>query len=188
MARWCARTMIWALQNLWRGHCNTVGWTCVCVYKGTWSCGISSQHTPRVSSLFYSFQVMAYHWIHNAMFFALVKAGISIHGIHNIMNKKQTSCYYRQKLQFQNLSGNISAFPSIEKWQHIFSSSIPSQHAISGCFLAEFWWKEVYTKFMQNTTISDQDAWLSCDYTFASATELVVFKLISGMSFLFSTR
>ena len=122
------------------------------------------------------------------LFFALITAGISIHGIHNVMYQKQTSWYYHQKLKFQTLSGNISSFPSIEKWQHIFSSSIPSQHAISGCFLAEFWLKEeVYTKLMQNTTIGDQDAWLSSDHTFASASELVVFKLISGMSFLFST-
>ena len=51
----------------------------------------------------------------------------------------------------------MDTFPSLEEWFELFSSSLPSNHSISSCFLADFWEKEdVYIKVMQNTTIDDQ--------------------------------
>lgn len=54
------------------------------------------------------------------------------------------------------------SFPSLVKWS--------SPHAVSGCFLEDFWEKEaIYRRCMQNTTVNEDQAWLSCDHTFASA-------------------
>jgi hypothetical protein len=66
-------------------------------------------------------------------------------------------------------------FPSLTEWQQSFSSPLPSPHAMSGCFLEDYWKifgrriQVIYKKTMQNTSVDEVDAWLSCDHTFASA-------------------
>lgn len=104
------------------------------------------------------------------LIFSLITSGLSIHGIQKILSEKQTSWYCNQRLKFAILCGKKDRFTSLSEWQRHFFSTLPSLHAVSGCFLEEFWGKEVtYTKCMQNTSIQDDEAWLSCDHTFASA-------------------
>ena len=111
---------------------------------------------------------------------ALVTAGVSIHGIRDVLYQRQLSTYYSLRVKFQalkksvvsaqELQGEIPEFPSFTEWSSNFSSHLPSQHAISGCYLADFWTKEsAYTRHMQDTTIMNEEAWLSCDHTFSSA-------------------
>ena len=99
---------------------------------------------------------------------SLITSGTSIYGIADILFQKQAIWYCDQKKKFLELCGGESRrFPSLEEWQKCFTSSLPSQHAATGCFLQDFWTKEArYTKCMEETSI---DGWLSCDHTFASA-------------------
>lgn len=103
--------------------------------------------------------------------FSLLTSGLSIRGIQSILSEKQTSWYCSQRLKFIELCrGREGTFPSFTEWQQMFSSPLPSLHAMSGCFLQDFWGKEaIYRKCMQNTSILEDEAWLSCDHTFASA-------------------
>ena len=105
------------------------------------------------------------------LIFSLITSGLSIHGIQKILSEKQTSWYCSQRLKFVKFCGEKEcSFPSLNEWQHHFLSTLPSLHAVSGCFLEDFWGKEaMYRKCMQNTSIQDDEAWLSCDHTFASA-------------------
>lgn len=107
----------------------------------------------------------------------LMTTGISIHGIRNFWYKKQVSQYYNRKILFaralHSCKESCDTFPSIDEWKCFFSAFIPSPHALSGCFLADFWSKEiVYSRCMQSMTIDDSKPWLSLDHTFASTSKL----------------
>lgn len=109
------------------------------------------------------------------LIFVLMSAGMSIHGIRDILLKHQASWFYTQKLKYKQIvnSDDKVNFPSLEHWRCQFSSCAPSVHSISGCFLESFWRKEdTYVLCMQKTSLSnDDDSWLSCDHTFASASK-----------------
>lgn len=105
---------------------------------------------------------------------ALITAGMSLNGIRDFYFKKQISLYYNRKIKHAHLMSNGSAvtFPSLDTWKQSFNSFVPSVHAISGCFLADFWGKDTtYTKNMQSTTIDQGSPWLSLDHTFSSTSK-----------------
>lgn len=103
---------------------------------------------------------------------ALITAGMNISGIRDFYHRKQLSMYYSRKAQFDHISTSGSPFPPIKVWKESFPNFLPSIHALSGCFLVEFWSKEeAYTLHMQTMTI-DNDSWLSLDHTFSSASKL----------------
>ena len=111
----------------------------------------------------------------------LITAGMSITNIHTIISKKQMSQYYCRLNHFESLKLSSSStveknFPTLDIWKKCLSNFLPSVHALSGCFLANFWLKEkVYTRCMQSTTIDKvNDPWLSLDLTFASASKCCV--------------
>ena len=113
---------------------------------------------------------------HIQLICSLISFGMSIHKVHEVLFERIQWWYHRQKLKFVATKGSkMDTFPSLEEWLELFSSSLPSNHSISSCFLADFWEKEdVYIKVMQNTTIDDQNSWLSCDHTFASASKIII--------------
>lgn len=106
---------------------------------------------------------------------SLISFGVSIHKVRDILLERIGRWYHLQKLKFNEVNGgSVHPFPSKEQWSQCFSSLLPSQHAISSSFLADFWSKEdVYVKVMQNTSIDENNSWLSCDHTFASAGKLI---------------
>lgn len=112
-----------------------------------------------------------------SMTVALITAGMSIGDIRNHLHKTQVALYYNRQQQYKVITSSDSdvhgVFPNLDTWKNCFASFLPSAHALSGCFLADFWTKErVYTQCMQNTTTGDNDdAWLSLDHTFSSASE-----------------
>ena len=92
------------------------------------------------------------------------------------------SLYYSRMQQFDEVAatlrkdlqvGTHEPFPSLSTWKSCFSSFLPSMHALSGCFLSEFWTKDVVcTRYMQSMTIDeDNSPWMSLDHTFASASK-----------------
>ena len=120
---------------------------------------------------------------------SLITAGMSINGIRTFLYKQYVSFYFSKVEQFQEMiklhSGDSRSnsgpgaesgqetFPTLSSWKKCFSSFLPSIHAISGCFLADFWTKQkIYTQCMRNTTIDETDSWLSLDHTFSSASKL----------------
>ena len=103
---------------------------------------------------------------------ALVTTGISLNGIHNFLYKKYSAHYYSRHSQYVVATLNGDQFPSLDIWKSCFSALLPSVHALSGCFLADFWSKDnIYTCYMQNTTIDDNNLWLSLDHTFSSTSK-----------------
>jgi hypothetical protein len=66
--------------------------------------------------------------------------GISIHEIQTILFENQTLWFCGQRLKFIELCGvKDCTFPSLTEWQQSFSSPLPSPHAVSGCFLEDYW-------------------------------------------------
>lgn len=105
---------------------------------------------------------------------SLISLGMSIHKVREVLFQRIGWWYHRQKLKFMEVNKGNDNFPSMEQWRSLFSSSLPSNHSISSSSLADFWDKEdVFVKHMQNTTTDDQNTWLSCDHTFASASKIV---------------
>lgn len=104
---------------------------------------------------------------------ALIAAGMSLSGIRNFYHKNLLSLYYSRKMQFDQISSSNGLFPALNAWKSSFPSFVPSIHALSGCFLANFWAKDLaYTLRMQSMTIDEGDPWLSLDHTFSSASKL----------------
>lgn len=79
--------------------------------------------------------------------------------------------YHLKRLSSSSIDTTLQNFPTYEVWCAYLPTAItPSRHAVTGCFLASFWEKSVlYERHMQATTITDEESWLSCDHTFASA-------------------
>ena len=101
---------------------------------------------------------------------ALMSAGMSVNYVKTVIEQKQLS-FYTQKMKFMHIISasnhelTTSSFPTAPAWQQHFSAPLPSNHALSSCFLAEFRLKEsVYVQCMQNTTVDD-NLWLSLDHT-----------------------
>lgn len=103
---------------------------------------------------------------------ALITTGLSISEIRNFVYKRHVSHYHGRNSQFNKALISLkrnSSFPSLDAWEGCFPNVLPSIHALSGCFLADFWNKDcIYTRCMQNMTI---DEWLSLDHTFSSTSK-----------------
>lgn len=108
---------------------------------------------------------------HIQLIASLLSIGVSICKVREILRERIVWWYHHQKAKFEKINKDSeTSFPSHEEWSQMLPNFLPSQHSISSCFLADFWDKEdIYVKVMQNTTIDEQDACLSCDHTFASA-------------------
>ena len=107
---------------------------------------------------------------------ALISGGMSVNYVKTVIEQKQLSFFYTQKRKFMHISASnhelTTSFPTAPAWQQHFSAPLPSNHALSSCFLAEFWSKEsLYVQCMQNTTVDDNNLWLSLDHTFSSTSE-----------------
>lgn len=105
----------------------------------------------------------------------LVAAGMNLSTIRDFYQKRVQSLYYCRKMQFDQISArrsDSSPFPSPAIWKRSLPIFIPSVHALSGCFLVDFWAKEfAYTLHMQSMTIDESNPWLSLDHTFSSASK-----------------
>ena len=104
----------------------------------------------------------------------MVVSGVSLSTIEsNLMLATVTQYSVKRKrfLELQSLCNTPQyVFPSYEQWTSHLTAAAPSRHAISACFLTSFWENHsLYEKHMQCTTTTDEDSWLSCDHTFASA-------------------
>jgi hypothetical protein len=103
---------------------------------------------------------------------SLITTGLSISEIRNFLHKRHVSHYYSCNSQFNTALTFLkkdATFPSMETWEECFPNVLPSVHALSGCFLADFWTKDcLYTTYMQNMGI---DEWLSLDHTFSSTSK-----------------
>ena len=108
---------------------------------------------------------------------ALMSAGMSINYVRNVLEQKQLSFFYTQRMKFIHIISVMNRelsilFPDLYVWRQQFSSHLPCNHSVSSCFLADFWSKEsLYTQCMQNTTLDDDNLWLSLDHTFSSASK-----------------
>lgn len=69
----------------------------------------------------------------------LVSAGMNLSGIRGFYQRKLLSMFYCRKTQFSQVTGESSLFPSPDVWKGFFPNFAPSIHALSGCFLTEFW-------------------------------------------------
>ena len=111
---------------------------------------------------------------------SLITAGLSISGIRTFFQKRQNTWYYSQMQLYKGMLSSddqaaYESFPSLSTWKNCFSTFIPSTHALSGCFLADFWSEDsVYTECMKNISVDDNGgSWLSLDHTFSSASEFL---------------
>ena len=117
---------------------------------------------------------------------ALMSAGMSVNYVKTVIEQKQLLFFYTQKMKFMHIisasnSELTISFPTAPAWQQHFSAPLPSNHALSSCFLAEFWSKEsVYVQCMQNTTVDDDNLWLSLDHTFSSASKYECYSMYSA--------
>ena len=108
----------------------------------------------------------------------MIVSGVSASKIEANLASSSVLQYATKKSRFHQLqrivgTNSVHEFPSYEQWCSFLPATAPSQHAITGCFLASFWEKHsLFEKHMQYTTITEKDSWLSCDHTFASAGEL----------------
>ena len=107
---------------------------------------------------------------------AMVVSGVSVSTIESNLVLATVTQYSMKRIKFfqlQSLSNTPShEFPSYEQWISLLSVVAPSRHAISACFLSSFWdIHPLFEKHMQCTSTTDEDSWLSCDHTFASAGE-----------------
>ena len=114
---------------------------------------------------------------------ALITAGMSVSGVRTILHRRQVSLYYNRKEEFEEVLASLKehcgappeTFPTLDTWKSCFSSFLPSIHALSSSFLADFWKKDkVYTQCMRNTTIDEKEPWLSLDHTFASTSKMTL--------------
>lgn len=131
------------------------------------------KHIPACFVPFKLWHIAGFTIEHIQLVSSLLSLGMSIHKVHDILLQRIGWWYHRQKVKFMELDKKSKdLFPSQKEWLESYSSFLPSNHSISSCFLADFWEKEdVYVKVMQNTTIGEEDSWLSCDHTFASASK-----------------
>ena len=110
---------------------------------------------------------------------ALITAGMSVSGVRTMLYRKRMSLYYNRMQQFEEVVTSLKevfssheTFPTLDTWKGCFSTLLPSVHALSSCFLADFWTKDkAYTQCMQCTTIDEEAPWLSLDHTFSSASK-----------------
>ena len=102
---------------------------------------------------------------------AMIISGVSISNIEISLTTAAVSQYSNRKARFKELgTSSVDDFPTYEEWCSFLPAIGPSRHSITGSFLASFWEKSaIYDKHMECTTVTDEDSWLSCDHTFASA-------------------
>ena len=92
-----------------------------------------------------------------------VETGIPISSIESLLFKQYRKDFIRH-------TSLLCHGDSFEQWGKLFPSATPGWHLIKTCFQIDFAQKgDLYVKHMQQMTINDQDGWLSCDHTFASA-------------------
>ena len=107
---------------------------------------------------------------------AMVVSGVCLSTIESNMVLATVAQYSVKRKRFLELQALCNTpcneFPSYEQWTSLLPAAAPSRHAISACFLSSFWEiHSLFEKHMQCTTTTDEDSWLSCDHTFASAGE-----------------
>ena len=113
---------------------------------------------------------------------SLVSAGVSLGTITDVVSESRIRMYLQSKQTYvqlllhnpQQAPGPV--FPTYDYYrEHLSKSTCPSKHTISQLFLWTFWKKErTYNAFMRKTGVMDDEPWLSCDHTFASAGKDVV--------------
>ena len=111
----------------------------------------------------------------------MVVSGVSVSTIESNLVLTTVTQYSMKRMRFFELQGLSSTpssdFPSYEQWTSLLPAAAPSRHAISACFLSSFWEiHSLFDKHMQCTTTTDEDSWLSCDHTFASAGEYILYS------------
>lgn len=110
---------------------------------------------------------------------SLVTAGVSLGTITEVVSESRIRTYWQRKQTYAQLvrlhnpqqQTPPPLFPTYQYYkEHLSKSASPGKHCISQLFLWDFWKKEgVYNAYMRRTSIADNDPWLSCDHTFASA-------------------
>ena len=110
----------------------------------------------------------------------MVVSGVCLSTIESNMVLATVAQYSVKRKRFLELQALCNTpcneFPSYEQWTSLLPAAAPSRHAISACFLSSFWEiHSLFEKHMQCTTTTDEDSWLSCDHTFASAGEFRYF-------------
>ena len=124
------------------------------------------------------FTVKLINWIQS-----LVLAGVSLSAITSTLNSRRHECYYRRRetyysiIQLRQIPSLL--FPSLNEYEKAFGvGSSLSRHSTGAIFLTEFWQRRsLYNSVMAQTSVNSDDAWLSCDHTFASVSEFAMFVL-----------
>ena len=111
----------------------------------------------------------------------MVVSGVSISTIESNLVLATVTQYSMKRKRFFELLGISTTtsgyeFPTYEQWSSLLPAAASSRHAISACFLSLFW--ENHLLFEKHTTTTDEDSWLSCDHTFASAGKLYCIQCI----------
>jgi hypothetical protein len=107
----------------------------------------------------------------------MILSGLRLSAIQKMLDYTCIEQYSLRKKQFIEIQRIFTThmavdFPSFDDWKAHLPTLTPSRHAIAGCFLSSFWEKDkMYEKHMQCTSLTEEDGWLSCDHTFASAGE-----------------
>ena len=77
---------------------------------------------------------------------------MSVSGVRTMLYRKRMSLYYNRMQQFEEVVTSLTrvfssheTFPTLDTWKGCFSTPLPSVHALSSCFLADFGPKTKHT-------------------------------------------
>ena len=108
----------------------------------------------------------------------MICSGVALQECERIMqnNRVVKFCRIQRMLLTGKTCTDVPDIDTMPVW-----SSSPTRHAITGCFLHQFWENEnTYSTQMIVGSVSPDELWLSCDHTFKSAANIGVFRSADG--------
>ena len=104
----------------------------------------------------------------------MCESGVPLNGIQKMLTSNRLRLFYKLKEEFCKLVNTRSSientnFSDFESDLVNFWRSSPKHHAISACYLLNFWQREhMYHHHMTQLSLTPTTNWLSCDHTFKS--------------------
>lgn len=105
-----------------------------------------------------------------------LNTGNSLMQIETSILSNRVQYFYSLREKFEQLrlhqppnSQLLEGFPHFDDIQSKLWKDMPTHHSIAACYLLDYWEKDsAYANTMSCTTVSSENAWLSCDHTFRS--------------------
>ena len=106
----------------------------------------------------------------------MIQLGIHMQQLESVFVEKRTRMFYTLKERYQQIQPE-GVFPDLDHDSVHFWRASPTRHAIGAIFLQRFWQREsVYNHRMSLTSMSSENAWLSCDHTFRSVANVGIVR------------